>query len=110
MTSVFLTISLLCLWIYVLIKEHQNNKRYKETLNVMKRMWDFEKELCGKIIEVSGSNRTNQTDITKLKNVIDEHINNKSIHAVHYEVKTFSMDENKIKTFSMEENKDDKNN
>ena len=43
MTSVFLTISLLCLWIYVLNKEHQNNKRYKETLNVMKRMWDFEK-------------------------------------------------------------------
>ena len=30
--------------------------------------------------------------------------------AVHYEVKTFSMDENKIKTFSTEENKDDKNN
>ena len=93
MTSVFLTISLLCLWIYVLIKEHQNNKRYKEdikqrteTLNVMKRMWDFEKELCEKMNE--------------LRNIIDEHVNNKSIHAVHYEVKTFSM----------EENKDDKNN
>ena len=39
-------------------------------------------------------------DITELRNIIDEHINNKSIHAVHYEVKTFSM----------EENKDDKNN
>ena len=107
MTSVFLTISLLCLWIYVLIKGHQDNKRYKEdikqrteTLNVMKRMWDLEKELCEKIIEVSGSNRTNQADITGLRNVIDEHVNNKSIHAVHYEVKTFSM----------EENKDDKNN
>ena len=110
MTSVFLIISVLYLWAYVLIIERQNNKRYKETLNVMKRMWDFEKELCEKIIEVSGSNRTNREDITELKNVIDEHINNKSIHAVHYEVKTFSMDENKIKTFSTEENKDDKNN
>ena len=93
MTSVFLTISLLCLWTYVLIKEHQNNKRYKEdikqhteTLNVMKRMWDFEKELCEKMNE--------------LRNIIDEHVNNKNIHAVHYE----------IKTFSTEENKDDKNN
>lgn len=100
MTSVFLTISLLCLWAYVLIKEHRDNKRYKETLAVMKQMWVFEKELSGKIIEVSGSNRTNREDITGLKNVIDEHVNNKSIHAVRYE----------IKTFSMEENKDDKNN
>lgn len=107
MTSVFLTLSLLCLWIYVLIKGHQDNKRYKEdikqrteTLNVMKRMWDLEKELCEKIIEVSGSNRATQADITGLRNIIDEHVNNKSIHAVHYEVKTFSM----------EENKDDKNN
>ena len=110
MTSVFLTISLLCLWTYVLIKEHQNNKRYKETLSVMEQMCIFEKELCGEIIEVSGSNRTNREDITGLRNIIDEHINDESIHAVHYEVKTFSMDENKIKTFSMEENKDDKNN
>ena len=93
MTSVFLTLSLLCLWIYVLIKGHQDNKRYKEdikqrteTLNVMKRMWDFEKELCEKMDE--------------LRNIIDEHVNNKNIHAVHYE----------IKTFSTEENKDDKNN
>lgn len=100
MTSVFLTISLLCLWIYVLIKEHQNNKRYKETLSVMKHMRVFEKELCEKIIEMSGSNRTNQADITELRNIIDEHVNNKNIHAVHYE----------IKTFSTEENKDDKNN
>lgn len=36
MTSIFLTISVLCLWIYVLIKERQNNKRYKKTLSVMK--------------------------------------------------------------------------
>lgn len=100
MTSVFLTISVLCLWAYMLIIERQNNKRYKKTLNVMKRMWDLEKELCEKIIEVSGSNRTNQADITGLKNVIYEHVNNKNIHAVHYE----------IKTFSTEENKDDKNN
>ena len=97
MTSVFLTISLLCLWIYVLIKERQDNKRYKETLDVMKRMWDFEKELCEKMNEL---NHANWTDINELRNIIDEHVNNKSIHAVHYEVKTFSM----------EENKDDKNN
>lgn len=97
MTSVFLTISLLCLWIYVLIKEHQNNKRYKETLDVMKRMWDLEKELCEKMNEL---NHANWTDINELRNIIDEHVNNKNIHAVHYE----------IKTFSTEENKDDKNN
>ena len=97
MTSVFLTISVLCLWIYVLIKERQDNKRYKETLDVMKRMWDFEKELCEKMNEL---NHANWTDINELRNIIDEHVNNKSIHAVHYEVKTFSM----------EENKDDKNN
>ena len=104
MTSIFLTISLLCLWIYVLIKEHQNNKRYKEdikqrteTLNVMKRMWDFEKELCEKMNDL---NHANWTDINELRNIIDEHVNNENIHAVHYE----------IKTFSMEENKDDKNN
>ena len=104
MTSLFLTISLLCLWIYVLIKEHQNNKRYKEdikqrteTLNVMKRMWDFEKELCEKMNDL---NHANWTDINELRNIIDEHVNNENIHAVHYE----------IKTFSMEENKDDKNN
>lgn len=100
MTSVFLTISVLCLWVYMLIMERQNNKRYKETLDVMKRMWDLEKELCEKIIEVSGSNRTNQADINELRNIVDEHVNNKNIHAVHYE----------IKTFSTEENKDDKNN
>lgn len=97
MTSVFLTISLLCLWIYMLIIERQSNKRYKKTLNVMKRMWDFEKELCEKMNEL---NHANWTDINELRNIIDEHVNNKSIHAVHYEVKTFSM----------EENKDDKNN
>lgn len=104
MTSVFLTISLLCLWIYVLIKGHQDNKRYKEdikqrteTSDVMKRMWDFEKELCEKMNDL---NHANWTDINELRNIIDEHVNNKSIHAVHYEVKTFSM----------EENKDDKNN
>lgn len=104
MTSIFLTISLLCLWIYVLIKGHQDNKRYKEdikqrteTSDVMKRMWDFEKELCEKMNDL---NHANWTDINELRNIIDEHVNNKSIHAVHYEVKTFSM----------EENKDDKNN
>lgn len=104
MTSVFLTISLLCLWIYVLIKGYQDNKRYKEdikqrteTLNVMKRMWDFEKELCEKLNE---SNHDNWVYNNRLRNIIDEHVNNKSIHAVHYE----------IKTFSTEENKDDKNN
>lgn len=104
MTSVFLTISLLCLWIYVLIKEHQDNKRYKEDikqrteiLNVVKRMWDFEKELCEKMNDL---NHANWTDINELRNIIDEHVNNKNIHAVHYE----------IKTFSTEENKDDKNN
>lgn len=104
MTSIFLTISLLCLWIYVLIKGHQDNKRYKEdikqrteTLDVMKRMWDLEKELCEKMNDL---NHANWTDINELRNIIDEHVNNKSIHAVHYEVKTFSM----------EENKDDKNN
>lgn len=103
MTSIFLTISLLCLWIYVLIKGHQDNKRYKEdikqrieTLNVMKQMSDFEKELCEKMNDL---NHANWTDINELRNIIDEHVNNKSIHAVHYE----------IKTFSMEENKDDKN-
>lgn len=96
MTSVFLTISLLCLWIYVLIKEHQNNKRYKEDikqrteiLNVVKR--------SEKMNEL---NHANWTDINELRNIIDEHVNNKNIHAVHYE----------IKTFSTEENKDDKNN
>lgn len=105
MTSVFLTISLLCLWIYVLIIERQNNKRCKKTLNVMKRMWDFErecredksKELCKKMNEL---NHANWTDINELRNIIADHVNNKNIHAVHYEVKTFSM----------EENKDDKNN
>lgn len=96
MTSVFLTISVLCLWAYMLIIERQNNKRYKKTLNVMKRMWDFEKELCENMNEL---NHANWTDITELRNIIDEHVNNKNIHAVHYE----------IKTFSTEENKDDKN-
>lgn len=97
MTSVFLTISILCLWVYMLIIERQNNKRYKKTLNVMKRMWDFENELCEKMNEL---NHANWTDINELRNIIDEHVNNKNIHAVHYE----------IKTFSTEENKDDKNN
>lgn len=97
MTSVFLTISVLCLWVYMLIIERQNNKRYKKTLNVMKRMWDFENELCEKMNEL---NHANWTDINELRNIIDEHVNNKNIHAVHYE----------IKTFSTEENKDDKNN
>ena len=63
MTSVFLTISVLCLWAYMIIIERQNNKRYKEdieqrteTLNVMKRMWDFEKELCEKLNDSNHDN------------------------------------------------------